>query len=732
MKRFLIFALFLSFLTAHAQNNVLSLEESVLGQWRQFYPASVSNLNWIKNQDVLTFISDDGTKMMMQSINSPIPLVMFTLNDLNAAFSGTLEVIPSITWESYSSFSFNLKGKSVWISYENQKLRPSKSSQKPKLEKTPTKKIVLKNEISYPEGANQDFHKASAQIAFTLNNNLYYQNKDGKNIAVTSSDDKNIVSGQAIARYEFGIGKGTFWSPDGSLMAFYQKDETDVADYPLLDISSTPGSLTTVKYPMAGQKSEYAKVGIFNPDNEKVTYLNVKGPKDQYLTNVGWGPESKFVYVAVINREQNHVWLNKYSAKTGNLVKTLFEEKHDKYVEPEHPVWFIPGNNNEFLWWSERDGFMHLHRYNSKGDYLGQVTKGKWVTLQIVGLDASGKNILVNGTDESGLNTTLYSAPLSGGGESQRIVKEDGIHSFKLSGSKKYLIDIYSDINNPNITRIIDLDGKEIRKLLEAPDPYVDYKISKPEIVNLKAEDGTPLNARLIKPADFDPSKKYPVIVYVYGGPHAQMVNNSWLASASLWMYHAANNGYLIFTVDNRGSSKRGFEFENVIHRNLGVLEMKDQLVGVEYLKTLPYADTDKMAVHGWSYGGFMTTSLMLKYPDVFKVGVAGGPVTDWNYYEIMYGERYMDMPDENPEGYKDTQLKNFVENLKGDLLLIHGTVDDVVVMQHNLSLVQAFIQNGILMDFFPYPMHKHNVRGKDRVHLMNKVLTYIDEKLNK
>jgi len=371
-----------------------------------------------------------------------------------------------------------------------------------------------------------------------------------------------------------------------------------------------------------------------------------------------------------------------------------------------------------------------LYRYNTNGDYLGQVTKGNWVTLKVLGLDETKKMVLVQGTDESGLNTTVYSASLEGGKASKRLVKDDGIHNFSLSNGGKHLIDDYSDIKTPHVTRIVNLKGKTKNSLHIAKNPYDGYKISSPELVTLKAKDGTPLQARLIKPADFDPSKKYPVIVYVYGGPHAQMVTNSWLASASLWMYHAANKGYLVFTLDNRGSANRGFEFENVIHRQLGKNEMEDQLVGVDYLKSLGYADTDKMAIHGWSYGGFMTTSLMLKHPDVFKVGVAGGPVTDWNYYEIMYGERYMDMPKENPEGYKETQLKNYVQNLKGDLLLIHGTVDDVVVMQHNLTLVQAFIANGILMDFFPYPMHPHNVRGKDRVHLINKILTYIDDKL--
>ncbi|BDS10219.1 S9 family peptidase [Aureispira anguillae] len=696
-----------------AQDKELTLEDAVIGQWRQFYPTHISNLVWRAEGDVVTFRSEDAKKIMTQKVGSKEATELFNLDALNKALGEELSAMPFIRWEAEREFSFKYGGQLFGMLLTGNK-------------------ITKKNVVSMPKAANIDYHKASQQVAFTKDHNLWIQNKEGDEVAVTTSEDANIVSGQAIARHEFGISKGTFWSPNGAFLAFYQKNEIDVADYPLLDISTTPGSLKTIKYPMAGQKSEYASIGIYDTKTNKTVYLKVKGPKDQYLTNLGWGPEEKFVYVAVVNREQNHAWLNKYDALTGDFIKTLFEEKHSKYVEPEHPVWFIPGNNKEFLWWSERDGFMHLHRFNTDGKYLGQVTKGKWVTLNILGLDHTGKNILVTGTDESGLNTTLYSAPLAGGKASKRLVQTDGIHRFSLSSSKKYVVDNYSDIKTPHISRIIDLKEKTKNTLHIAKNPYEGYKIAKPELLTLKAKDGTPLQARMIKPADFDPTKKYPVIVYVYGGPHAQMVKNSWLASASLWMYHAANKGYLVFTLDNRGSANRGLEFENVIHRQLSKNEMEDQMVGVDYLKTLPYADTDKMAVHGWSYGGFMTTSLMLKYPDVFKVGVAGGPVTDWNYYEVMYGERYMDKPEENPEGYKETQLKNYVKNLKGDLLLIHGTVDDVVVMQHNLALVQAFVDNGILMDFFPYPMHPHNVRGKDRIHLMNKVLTYIDEKLAK
>ena len=581
-----------------------------------------------------------------------------------------------------------------------------------------------------PDAANVDFHYTSKKVAYTIDNNLFMADGKDPKRPISKIETKDIVCGQSIARNEFGIGKGTFWSPQGNLLAFYQKNEAEVTDYPLLDISSTPASAKIIKYPMAGQKSEFAQVGVYNPSNNRITYMRVTGERDQYLTNLAWDPSEKYIYIAIVNRAQNQMWLNQYNAKDGQFVKTLFEEKHDKYVEPEHAPWFLPTAPNEFLWMSERDGYMHVYRYNTDGKLLNQVTSGKWVVDEILGLDASKKNLIVSGYDESGLNSYAYSADLKSG-KVTRLTDTEGIHRVRLSADGAKLIDDYSNLTTPRVIRVLSTtNGKELGILSNSKDPRAGYKLGQTELLTLKADDGTPLHARMIKPSDFDPAKKYPVLVYVYGGPHAQMVTNSWGAGAPLWMNYQAERGYIIFTLDNRGSAHRGFEFENIIHRQLGTVEMKDQLVGVDYLKSLPYVDADKMAVHGWSFGGFMTISLMLREPGTFKVGVAGGPVTDWAYYEIMYGERYMDQPEENPEGYTKSRLMNHVKNLEGDLMMIHGTVDDVVVMQHSLSLIKAFVDNGILVDFFPYPMHPHNVRGRDRVHLMNKVLTYIEDKL--
>ena len=685
----------------------LTLEEAVMGQYRQFYPKGNAGLTWVKNTNQYAYLSNRYDTVFVKGGKKD---QVISLTEINKALKQELKYIPGANWIGMSDLA---------IVYNNNVFTYNS------LRKEGAKVL------SFPkDAANTEFTNNYKKVAYTIDNNVYIASENDAREAVTKFEDKNIVSGQAIARSEFGITKGLFWSPSSEILAFYQKDESNVADYPLLDMTVTPGKLKSIKYPMAGQKSEQAKIGLYNTVTKKTTYLKVDGDAEQYLTNLGWGPESKFVYVAVVNRDQNHMILNKYDVASGALVKTLFEEKHDKWVEPENPVWFIPGSS-DFLWLSERDGFMHAYRYSSNGDFKGQVTKGDWLVKSILGLDKSKKNLIVEGTTEDGLGNRVLSINLKSG--KQNVINYSvGTHRFKLSDIGDRLIADYSNIETPRVQEIIATSGKKIKLLNTAENPYTKHKLAQTELMTLKAKDGTPLQARMIKPADFDPDKKYPVLVYVYGGPHAQMVTNSWLGGASLWMHYMANKGYIIFTLDNRGSANRGFEFENVIHRQLGNVEMEDQLVGVDFLKKQSFVDADRMAVHGWSFGGFMTTSLMLRKPGTFKVGVAGGPVTDWKFYEIMYGERYMDRPEQNEEGYKTASLLNYTDKLEGDLLLIHGTVDDVVVMQHNFALVQKFVEEGVLMDFFPYPNHPHNVRGKDRVHLMNKVLTYVEEKLAK
>jgi dipeptidyl-peptidase-4 len=701
---FIIAVTLLLSVSVFGQLKELTLENSVLGYYQGLYPESLRNLQWVEHTSNYCFVTEKGLEIKSSKNNKLIQII--TLDEL-VSQKIELKYFPYIESINDKELRFT-HGEAIYLyDYDNKSL----------------------NLLSFKEGAaNQEFNSKSNAVAYTFENNLLINYK-GKNKNVTSNNDENIVSGQAIHRFEFGISKGTFWSPSGNSLAFSQKDETNVADYPLLDNSTTPGKLKSIKYPMAGQKSEHGKVGVYNLEKEEVTYLKTGEPLDHFLTNTTWGPEEKYIYLAEVNRDQNHMWLNQYDATTGEKIKTLFEEKNDKWVEPEHGLYFLPNNPNEFLWLSERGGFMNIYHYNIQGELLNQLTDVKWVIDNILGFDTKGENVIFEGTGEDPRELHAFKVSL----KTKSILKlttSEGVHHVQYNKFTNSIIDSYSNLSTPKKIEIISATSKHSStELLSADNPLKEYKYGTTELITLKSKSGEDLYGRIIKPHDFNVDKKYPVLVYVYGGPHAQLVNNNWLGGASLWMHWMAEQGYIIFTVDGRGSKHRGFKFESEIHRQLGTLEIEDQLTGVEYLKGLPYVDSKRMAVHGWSFGGFMTTSLMLRTPGTFTTGVAGGPVIDWKWYEIMYGERYMDQPKQNEEGYKKSSLLNYVKNLEGDLLMIHGTVDDVVVMQHNLSFVQQCVTEGVQLDFFPYPMHPHNVRGKDRVHLMTKVLNYILEK---
>ncbi len=694
-------ALFL-FTGVFAQKKDFTIEDCEMGYYQGLYPERLGSLQW-HTEGMYTYTQGDSLVMVSTKGKKS-----YISRDKFVEADGDLKRIPRINWYA--------EGVGFYMTKNSVKSYDAEGN-----------KVVT--ELKFPEAAaNQDYFEKGNMLAYTLDNNLYIANENQEKIEVVALDDKNIVSGQAIHRFEFGISKGTFWSPEGSYLAFYQKDETDVADYPLLDITTTPGSLNSVKYPMAGQKSEYAKVGIFNAKTRTTNYLNIDmSEKDHFLTNLSWSTDEKYVILAEINRDQNHVRVNQYNVETGNFVKTLFEEMSGEWAEPENPAYFIPGKNNEFLWMSERDGFMNLYHYHLDGKLIGQVTDFDFVVQSIVGFSSDAKSVFVEATGPDARENHCYKVDIASH-EFTKLTSAAGSHHVELSPDGKYLLDSWSNWETPNQVDLIDIKKGKTTTIHQAANPLKDYNMGQVEYITLESEDGFDLFGRLMKPHNFDASKKYPVLVYVYGGPHAQLVTNNWLGGARLWMHYMTQQGYVIFTLDGRGSANRGYDFEKVIHRNLGRNEMEDQLVGVEYLKSQPYVDANRMAVHGWSFGGFMTTSLMLRHPGVFTCGVAGGPVIDWKWYEVMYGERYMDRPEQNKEGYEEASLLNYVKNLEGDLLMIHGTADDVVVMQHNLAFVQACVSAGKQIDFFPYPMHEHNVRGKDRVHLMTKILDYIIE----
>ncbi|MCL4133981.1 UNVERIFIED_CONTAM: hypothetical protein GTU68_017640 [Idotea baltica] len=583
---------------------------------------------------------------------------------------------------------------------------------------------------SLPKSAKHLESAPNFNQAYTSGYNLWVGNHADGIKQITNDGNREIQYGIAAHRSEFGIRKGLFWSPTGNKLAFYRVDQQMVTDYPLVDFSAYPAKYTPNKYPMAGGKSHHATVGVYDVSKGQVIYLQTDGPKEQYLTNITWSPDEQTIYVAIVNRAQNHMWLNAYDANTGTLQKTLFEEKHDKYVEPEHGPIFLEKKPDHFLWYSERDGFDHLYLYKTDGTLVRQVTKGKWKVTEVLGLDAKEKHVFIMSTKESPMERHAYKVSLKNG-EMKKLTSQPGFHESKLSPDGNYLYDAYSSLEVPRAYQLIETqNGETVRTIYSSPNPLKKYKLGEISLLTLQADDGTDLYCRMIKPINFDPKKQYPVMVYVYNGPHVQLVQNKWLGAARPFLQYMAQQGFVVFTVDGRGSSNRGLEFEQAVFRQLGTLEVQDQLTGLKHLKSLPYVDQERLGIFGWSYGGFMTTSLMLRAPGAFDVGVAGGPVIDWKFYEIMYAERYMDTPEENPEGYAASNLVNYVNDLKGELLIIHGLQDSTVVPQHSNALIRKSVEEGVMIDYFPYPSHPHNVRGTERAHLLKKVSKYFVDRL--
>ena len=605
------------------------------------------------------------------------------------------------------------------------------------------KTVVAKQEM--PRGAaNADFNNNSCNLAYTINNNLYVNGKQ------LTDEPEGIVVGQSVHRNEFGINKGTFWSPKGNLLAFYNMDESMVTEYPLVNIDARVGELNPVRYPMAGMTSHKVKIGIYDVNTDKTIYLDAGDPTDRYFTNISWAPDEKSIWLIELNRDQNHAKLCQYDVKTGKLMGVFYEEENPKYVEPENPIVFLPWDPSKFIYQSERDGFNHLYLMDTQTSVYSekhsvgnssykesfkttQLTKGNWLVQGILGFNEAKKEIIYSSTEVSPLQTNIYKVNVKNGTKTT-LNDTEGVHRAQISASGTYLIDNYS---TPTVARKIDVyntTGKGLAKainLLTAEDPLKGFLLPQIETGTIKASDGkTELYYRVCKPADFDATKKYPAIVYVYGGPHAQMIHNGLRYDARGWDLYMANKGYIMFTLDNRGSDNRGFEFESTTFRHLGVEESKDQVKGVEFLKSLPYVDANRIGVHGWSFGGHMTTSLMLRYPEIYKVGVAGGPVIDWAFYEVMYGERYMDTPQANPDGYKETNLRNLAGNLKGHLLMIHDYQDETCVPQHTLSFIKACVDARTYPDLFIYPGHPHNVSGRDRIHLHEKITRYFEDNL--
>ena len=586
---------------------------------------------------------------------------------------------------------------------------------------TPYKPVLSRKADAYDRGA--------AGYGVRLDGDSLMGEKDGKEFAIGLSKDRNIVFGGSMMRNEFGFSEGYEWAPDGHKIAFYRKDQSRVTDFPLLNIKTRTGELELIKYPMNGMESELLQVGIYDFDKEITVWLNVTDfTEERYITNLSWSPDAKSIYAQVLDRSQHHMKLNQYDARDGHFVRTVLTEDNEAWVEPQDPIWFLEGRGDRFIYRTDnRDGYKNLYLVDTLGSKIQRFTA---VDADVEYVTNDGQYVYYTSAQISPVENHLFRQPVKKG-KAQQLTRGRGWHTIQLSQDRKWFLDRQSNLNNPVQLYLGSADGKRYVGIGSQRDPLEGYASCRVELGTVPSADGLYENYyRLIYPKDFDPSKKYPVVLYVYGGPHSQLVQDSWLGSIRMWEMLMAQKGYIVYVQDNRGTSNRGAAFEKAINRQCGKAEMEDQMVGIKRLMALPYVDASRIGVHGWSYGGFMTISLMTTYPDVFKVGVAGGPVIDWKWYEVMYGERYMDNPETNPEGFAATSLIGKAPQLRGKLLICQGAIDDTVVWEHSLSFIQECIDHLIPVDYFPYPVAKHNVGGSNRIHLMDKVTQYFEDYL--
>ena len=542
------------------------------------------------------------------------------------------------------------------------------------------------------------------------------------------SPGPGISYGGIVSRSEFGYRGGVFPSPDGSRIAVYRKDERAVGIFPMFDISLGDGSTVPLRYPMAGGASERLSLVVCDTLGNELCTLGVTDfDEERYLTGITWSPDGRYIFVQVLSRSQHDMNLNMYRSDDGSFVRTILSEHNDAWVEPQDPLYFIKGSY-EFLYRTDnRDGYKNLYLC----DTLGSVRRLTECDADVSYIADDGRYVYYTSAEVSPVENHLFRIRLrrSGHSKPERLTWEKGWHEIDMSPDCTKFIDRYSSFNVPGVTVVKDCEGNVVNHILTALDPLDEYAQCRAELGTVRSADGKYDNYyRLFYPLDYDPSKEYPLIVYVYGGPHSQMVTDSYLGNIRMWEMLMAQKGYFVYVQDNRGTQNRGAAFEKAINRQCGVAEAADQMAGINaLLDRIPAIDRERIGVHGWSYGGFMTLTLACDNPGFFKVAVAGGPVIDWKWYEVMYGERYMDRPQDNPEGYTLTSLVGKADDLTGRVLICQGVLDDTVVWEHSLSFLQACIREEKRIDYFPYPLEAHNMMGRARVHLYDKISDYFE-----
>lgn len=697
--------------------------DHVLGRNGSLAPTGPRGLRWHPDGKRLTWIERSkgkgkgGAHLVAEPIEGGERQVLLRTDSLRdawkaAGLSGRVTVSSAFTWVDVDTLRY-ARGASVYrIHLAPLRIEP-----------------VL---VTSVRGARPiAFAPGDAFVSYVKDHDVCVLGPDGDPTRVTRGGSDDVTFGVSVSRNEIGIRDGMWWCPNGRRLAFYKEDRRQIPRYPYADFRPTPARGVYGRYPMAGGKDSIVFVGVHDTQGGETVWLDTDPTVDEYLTNVTWSPDGETLWVVHVNRDQNVARLVPYDAKTGARGKALLTERDEQWVEPEIPPRFLPDGSGRFLWFSRRDGYRQPYVCAPDGSVGPRLMTGDYDVLSFVGFTPDGTAFDVVTTGPDPRQRHVYRIAVDGG--ETPLTTGRGRHRATVSPDGRHVLDAHSHLELPLAIDVTTIDGKRVRRVHQADNPLAKFRTGTQRFFEIESADGHTLYGHAIFPPDAKRGDNHPVIHYVYGGPHAQLVTDTWMGGGGrwiLWMHYMASRGYVVVRVDNRGTPNRGIEFEQAIHRRLGQLEVEDQVAALEWLHGLGVTDRTRVGVHGWSYGGYMTLMLATKAGAHYRAAVSGAPVTDWKYYEVGYGERYMDTPKSNPEGYAKARPAAHIEGLKARLLVVHGTADDVVMFQNTIDFVDRCIDEGVEVETMIYPGQRHGLGGKSFAHFLRKMTRFFDREL--
>ncbi|HLV69488.1 MAG TPA: S9 family peptidase [Xanthomarina sp.] len=720
-KHLLLLCIFATYLTS-AQNKDITLEDIWTGTFRTEGMDALHSMKNGQQYSVLNFDRTAGTTSIDVYDYKTLKKVKTLVN------SAHLEAIPYFT-----DYTFSDDESQILLATDVESIfrRSTLGTYYVFNTKTNDVNLVAEEKIQEPT-----FSPDGTKIAYGYKNNLFIKDLDsGKTTQVTFDGEKNkIINGITdwVYEEEFGFVRAFEWNADSNKIAFIRFDETHVPEFSM-DVYGTALYPTqdVFKYPKAGEANALVSLHLYELKTDKVSEVKVtKDYTDFYIPRIKWTNDPDVLSAHYLNRHQNALDLWFVDAKK-NTTKLVLEERDEAYVDVTDNLTFL--KDNSFIWTSEEDGYNHIYHYSKDGDLIHQVTKGNWEVTSYYGYDEKTNKIFYQSTENGSINRDIYSIKLNGR-DKERLTKSEGTNRASFSADFSYFINTFSNASTPpeytlNYAKTGDLI-KSIKDNDKLSETLLDYKTSK-KVFSTIHVNGNDLNMWMIKPANFDDSKQYPLFMYQYSGPGSQSVSNSWNSANDYWYQYLAQKGYIVACVDGRGTGFKGAAFKKVTQKELGKYEVEDQIEAARQLGKLSYIDASRIGIWGWSYGGFMSSNALFKGNDVFKMAIAVAPVTSWRFYDSVYTERYMTTPQENPSGYDDNSPINHVAKLEGDFLLIHGTADDNVHVQNTMRMVEALVQANKQFEWMIYPDKNHGIYGGNtRLHLYTKMSDFIDRTL--